>query len=287
MPQVTAEINALLVAADVAASKAALATLGGATVDDIPDLSAATLPSGSPNSGGDPASGTLVPTGVNNDILITASEGGEAGNLKSVAVVVDNVTDLVGLTVAAAGNAITVTTGVSHVVVLTLNFGQGLETVALKQVSEVGNVITWSEGIYNLVFFRSAPGSTNGSWQYAKTGFTGSFVGTAVLDGAFVISSLSASGGAVAPSFGSTYYTTSPALASEVITAINAASLGVVASNAPANNGTGPVAAVGPVALVGGTDGAAVLGSHVGQLLKSGSEWYLWDGALWKQLALV
>ena len=41
MPQVTAEINALLVAADVAASKAALTTLGGATVDDIPEVPAA------------------------------------------------------------------------------------------------------------------------------------------------------------------------------------------------------------------------------------------------------
>jgi hypothetical protein len=41
MPQVTAEINALLVAADVAASKAALTTLGGATVDNIPEVPAA------------------------------------------------------------------------------------------------------------------------------------------------------------------------------------------------------------------------------------------------------
>jgi hypothetical protein len=81
-------------------------------------------------------SGTLEPAGDNNDILVTSDTAGP--NATTVAIAIDDTTDRTQLTAIKTGDALVVTSGDKRRMIVTADFGGGVETYALDYDGVVG-----------------------------------------------------------------------------------------------------------------------------------------------------
>jgi len=234
--------------------------------------SIAALPSGSaPSSpgsivdlpaGSEPvaASVTITPTGTNNDIVVTAVDVGAAGNDLTIALAIDATTDRTQLSASEVAGDVVVTSGDKRRMLVSANFGTGVENHILTYVGidlgayQWNNTGTISPTEENAVRLEHA---VNGTASYLLK-----IIDAFGEDSKFTVinpfvnwpdevdwSTASTDDGAT----GTPTVTGSPVTAAQVIAAINAdTDLSVAAANAAANDGTGAIAAVAATALTGG-----------------------------------
>jgi hypothetical protein len=205
----------------------------------------------------------LNPTGDDNDILLTADAAGFAGNSLTGAIAVAE--DSTALTAVKTGNDIVITSGDKRRMIVTGT----LEDEDENPVAFPGLVFAGADDDFDY-WTNTGSIQTNSGVEYvvaisASTAYVGKFnngipsylsVGSATtVDFPDEVSPYNTP----SPGSGVPTVTAAPATAAQAIAAINAASLGVTASNGPDSDGSGAIAAVAQANLTGGTNGAQVL----------------------------
>jgi hypothetical protein len=210
------------------------------------------------------ASAVTGTAGGNNGITWTATVAGVGGNSLTRTIVIDSTTDRTQLTAVKTGNDIVVTSGDKRRMIVTGTLTDGTNPVVFPALFfDDGAVIdTWTDAdaeAPNYVIFGEP-----GDWKVA-------FIFESVLFNAYLSSDevatpdLVTTWAAQSPATGTPTVTAAIATAAQVITAVNAASLGVTLTNTGASNGTVAVAASTLALFSGGV--AATEGSKGDQLI--------------------
>lgn len=212
-------------------------------------------------------SALLDPTGDDNSILLT----GDGASTASITIEEDSIE----LSVAETDGNVVVTSGDKRRMIVTADFGDGLEVVDLVYVDEpftsggrfwssTGDEISTNYPThpqYQVVIFdgtgdaylekyRSNSGTDTPFFEIAS-GASGLFPDEIDWSTAIKFAGTGGTPDPVTPT-GTPTVVASPAAAAQAINAINAdSSLPVIAANAPGSDGSGAIAAVAPVAFAG------------------------------------
>ena len=207
------------------------------------------------------ATATLDPTGTNNAILLTADESGVTGNLLTAEInLISGTTDM---TAVREGNDITLTVGDAATIIIT-GTGDPAPASRLFFVTQTEN-----ETIYTSDGQIEQP--LTGLWTYYQYGILEEEHQLLIYEDNTEIGRFSALGSAGPPvdvqldpvseeSSGSPILNAAPATAGDVIDLVNLSDIGVTASNAPGNNGTGTVATVTETVFSGGLNASTIYG---------------------------
>jgi hypothetical protein len=236
-------------------------------------------------SNGVAATVTISPTGSNNDIIVTARESGVSGNDLTIALAIDAAIDRTQLTVSEIAGDVVVTSGDKRVMRITGTLtSNGSEPASFPDIPYTGLsggkpeysisigldvwVIYWDNagGTWNLELIRDSVS------QYAYYTSTDP-VATPDLVTTWTPST---------PATGTPIVTAHPALASHVISLINAAAISITAANAAANDGTGSIAAVSQTPLTGGAAGTTA----PPYIRTANDKLYIQQSGIWKEADL-
>jgi hypothetical protein len=203
------------------------------------------------------ASLLLNPTGDDNDILLTADAAGLAGNSLTGAIAIAE--DSTALTAVKTGNNIVATSGDKRRMMITvagtpLTLEPSGETAAGNDAVEwpvwtLGGIpIAEAENVEDPTFPFGYLRAKFSGWEYLVATSSEDQVGG-------MPSNVPGLGPSDWPDVLVENFTAATATAAQSITAINAASLGVTASNGPDSDGSGAIAAVAQDDFTGGADG--------------------------------
>jgi hypothetical protein len=196
----------------------------------------------------------LNPTGDDNDILLTADAAGLAGNSLTGAIAVAE--DSTALTAVKTGNNIVATSGDKRRMIVTGTLTDGSDPVVFPPLIYFGtddNGEHWTDtgGDSDGASYRAT--QSEGVWILLGSGV--SWGSSEEVDFPDEVETWIPN----SPATGTPTVTAATATAAQAIPVINAASLGVTASNGPDSDGSGAIAAVAQANLTGGTNGAQVL----------------------------
>ena len=190
------------------------------------------------------ASATLEPTGDDNDILVTAKTPGIAGNALTAEIVIEE--DSVALTVEEANGDVVVTSGDKRRMIVTADFGDGVETVSLQNTGPTNWAFEASGNVSYALYSNENDGAglTKFVDSVAVAEFGGSHPGSGWADDVNDWSAV------VGTATGTPTVTAAPATTTQVIDDINGnQSLSVSADNADGSDGSGAVGAVAQTSL--------------------------------------
>jgi hypothetical protein len=192
---------------------------------------------------------TLDPAGANNAVDVETSDT----SITEAEIAINNTTARTALTIGQTGGLVKITSGDKRVMRISANFGSGVENHDLTYYGLSGVNPVWIKNVtggeVSLTHFIE-----EGEFALSKDIGEGSdffeLVSAAAFPDLADWSQATAAEGAV----GVPTVTAAPALGSHVVTLINAAVDifdDLVATHAAGSDGSGPVAAIGPVALTG------------------------------------